>query len=173
MHEVNGDSGASGEGVVSVGEGLMASALRWLMRFPRAGTYPLHVAFSERNGVETWERSFGKHRFRSSLRREGRGLVERFGPIAFRFDLPPDSKGLRMELRGWRVFGLSMPLALAPKIAAREWEQGGYFRFEVEAKMPLIGRIIAYRGWLDPISSEEEETPCPTPIPRQERLCSA
>lgn len=148
MHEVNGDAGATGAGVVSVGGSLGARLLSRLMRFPPTGSYPVHVHFTERNGVETWTREFGRHRFRSVLRQVGRGITERFGPIAFAFELPSDEFGLRMILRGWSVFGLPMPLAFAPRIQAREWEEDGRFHFEVEAALPLIGKAIAYRGWL-------------------------
>ena len=56
-----------------------------------------------------------------------------------------------MVLRGWSLFGVPLPRFLAPRIAAREWQEGDRFRFEVEVAMPLIGRIVHYTGWLRPI----------------------
>lgn len=155
MHEVNGDAGAFGQGVVLAGDGMLPRVLRRLMGFPPAGTYPLHVAFSERRRAETWERAFGPYKFRSLLGQDRQGLVERFGPIGFGFDLLSDDGGLRMVMRRWSFLGLPMPLFLAPKIMAREWEENGRFQFEVEAAMPLIGHVIAYRGWLKPSASNE------------------
>ncbi|MET1111224.1 MAG: SDR family NAD(P)-dependent oxidoreductase [Allosphingosinicella sp.] len=151
LHGVCRDSGAQGEGRVERGRGLLARALAAAMRFPPEGRWPLHVAFSEADGVERWTRDFGGHRFTSELRAKGERLVERFGPLRFAFDLPSGPDGLEMRLQGWSVFGLPLPLALAPRIGAREWEEEGRFRFAVSASLPLIGDVIRYNGWLSPI----------------------
>jgi hypothetical protein len=151
IHQVNGDAGAAGEGEVTRGRHPLARLLGAMMRMPPAGTYPLHVAFAERGGAETWTRDFGGHRFTSELS-EQRGLaVERFGPIRFAFALPSDADGLRMALRGWSVFRVPLPNALAPRIEAREWQEGDRFRFEVRVAMPLIGEVVRYTGWLRPL----------------------
>jgi hypothetical protein len=147
MHVVAGDSGASGEGSVRRGTGL-AYLIGRVMGFPPAGTYPLRVTFAERGGRERWTRDFGGHRFFSELSQAGEGVAERFGPLRFAFDLPSDAEGLRMVLRGWSVFGLPMPRWIGPRIAAREWEAEDRFRFEVGVRMPLIGEVVRYTGWL-------------------------
>jgi hypothetical protein len=123
------------------------------MRFPPEGLWPLHVAFAEAEGVERWTRDFGGHRFASELSAKGDRMVERFGPLRFAFDLPSDPEGLEMRLRGWSAFGLPLPLLLAPRIEAREWEQEGRFRFAVSASLPLVGEIVRYTGWLVPLDS--------------------
>jgi hypothetical protein len=148
MHQVRSDAGAEGEGRVQRGGSWPARLVATLMRFPPTGTWPLHVAFAERNGVETWTRDFGGHRFRSRLGAAGEQVEERFGPLRFRFDLPAGPEGLAMHLRSWSVFGLDLPLKLAPRIAAREWEEEGRFRFYVDVAMPVIGPVIRYSGWL-------------------------
>lgn len=156
MHEVCGDGGAQGQGTVERGGNPLACLVAAVMRFPPAGDWPLHVAFAERDGVETWTRSFGPHRFSSELSTRGGHLVERFGPVRFAFDLPSDPSGLKMRLRNWSVFGVPLPLALAPGIEARERQEDGRFRFEVGVAMPLIGRVIRYSGWLVPIYAPDE-----------------
>ena len=125
------------------------------MGMPPAGTTPLHVAFTERDGAERWTRDFGGHRFSSVLSERKGGVTERFGPLAFHFDLPSDGEGLRMALSGWSAFGIPLPRLLAPRIAAREWQEGERFRFEVEVAMPVIGRIVHYTGWLRPAREAE------------------
>lgn len=152
IHDVSGDGGAAGEGSVERGVNPFARLIGAIMRFPPSGSYPLHVSFAEHEGVERWTRSFGPHRFSSELAEVGAGVAERFGPMRFAFALPSDSKGLAMDLKGWKAFGIPMPLFLAPRIAAREWEEEGRFRFEVAVAMPLIGRVIRYTGWLEPLS---------------------
>ena len=151
MHQVHGDAGAAGEGTVGTGEHAFARLLCRLMRFPPAGTHPLHVAFMERDGVETWTRDFGGHCFQSRVEQSGAHVTERFGPIRFAFDLPSDDHGLRMVLRRWSIFAIPLPLLLAPRIEAREWEQDGRFRFSVDVAMPAIGPVIRYAGWLEPV----------------------
>jgi len=147
MHQVHGDGGAAGEGAVRRGRGL-AWLIGRIMGFPPDGSYPLHVGFAEREGKEAWVRDFGGHRFASELSQAGQGVAERFGPLRFAFDLPSGANGLAMVLRRWTAFGLPMPLALGPRIAAREWQEGERFRFEVGVRLPLIGDVIHYSGWL-------------------------
>jgi hypothetical protein len=150
LHDLSRDGGAAGEGTVTRGRGLVARAVAAAMRFPRSGTWPLHVAFTEADGVERWTRDFGGHLFSSELSRAAGGVTERFGPLRFVFDLPSGPGGLEMRLRRWSLFRLPMTLFFAPRIAAREWEEEGRFRFEVAVAMPLIGPVVAYSGWLDP-----------------------
>lgn len=148
MHEVCADAGASGEAEVRRGKSAAARLVAAVMRFPPAGRHPLHVAFTERDGVETWTREFGRHRFSSRLSERGGKLEERFGPLRFRFDLPADEKGLEMRMAGWRFLGLPLPLALAPRSLAREWEEDGRFRFDVPIALPFVGLVVHYSGWL-------------------------
>ena len=157
MHEINGEAGAVGEGRVITGENLFARMACRVMRFPPPGRYPVHVQFSERKGVETWTRDFGGHCFRSVLSSKGRWLSERFGPISFLFDLPSDHVGLAMRLRGWRLLGVPLPLAFAPRIEAAETEDAGRFRFDVKASLPIIGEVIHYSGWLERVDEREQD----------------
>ena len=163
IHDVSGDGGAAGEGTVERGRGLLARLLGRLMGMPPAGHYPLHVGFAERDGRETWTRDFGGHRFRSELSERHGRAVERFGPIRFAFALPSNGEGLTMELRRWSLFGIPLPRFLAPRIAAREWQEDDRFRFDVAVSMPLAGRIVRYAGWLVPLGGEPAAA---TPIRR-------
>ena len=44
-----------------------------------------------------------------------------------------------------------MPRWLGPRIAAREWVEEDRFRFDVGVRMPLIGAVVRYTGWLERI----------------------
>lgn len=152
MHDLYGDGGAAGEGTVERGANPLARLIGRLVRFPPAGTYPLHVAFAERGGAETWMRRFGPHRFQSTLSRRGDRVVERFAPLRFAFALPSTDQGLEMMLSGWSAFGIPLPRLLSPRIEAREWQdEAGRFRFLVAIRAPLIGMIVRYTGWLVPV----------------------
>lgn len=153
IHRPLRDLAAQGEAVVQGPANIAAQAIRRLMRFPPPGRHKLHVAFNEKGGVERWTRHFGDHAFSSELRASGKMLQERFGPLRFLFDLPSDANGLEMIMRRWSMLGIPLPLRLAPRSRAREWEEGGLFHFEVPIALPFVGQIIHYRGWLQPVHS--------------------
>lgn len=148
IHDVMGDGGAHGEARVTGSANWLGALIARVVGFPRAGHHKLHVAFAEADGVERWTRHFGNTEFRSTLSERNGTLVERFGPARFSFDLPSDAAGLTMVMRRWSVFGFRLPLALAPRTLAREWEDHGRFQFDVAIELPLIGRVVHYRGWL-------------------------
>lgn len=148
IHEVLRDDGASGEADVTGAANLLGTLVARAMRFPPEGRYRLHVAFAEREGTERWTRSFGSSTFTSVLSEEEGHLVERFGPLRFGFDLPSDERGLEMQIKYWSAWRIPLPLFLAPRSRAREWEQDGDFCFDVPVALPLIGNIVHYRGRL-------------------------
>ena len=99
-----------------------------------------------------WRRNFGGAEF-FSIQEEGRGrsdrlLCERFGRCAFGLGLVVDEGRLRLIIRRWSIFGLPMPLWLAPACDAYECETDGRFRFFVELRYRFIGLIVRYKGWL-------------------------
>ncbi len=118
------------------------------MGFPSPGNHALRVDFTTRHGVERWTRTFGTRTFTSELSAAKGQLVERFGPFRFQFDLPVDDTGLSMQMRGWSVFGIPLPMILSPRTTAREWEKDERFHFDVSIALPLIGPVVRYRGWL-------------------------
>lgn len=150
LHSPLRDGGASGEAVVTGASTLLGKLIARLMRFPPPGRHALHVEFSEHLGVERWTRDFGGHRFSSELRAKDGQLQERFGPLRFCFGLPRRANGLEMVMRCWSAFGIRLPLSLAPRSTATEWEEDGTFHFDVPIALPLIGTIVHYRGWLQP-----------------------
>jgi hypothetical protein len=151
IHGVLRDSGAAGEATVERGSGWLANIIATVMRFPPSGDYPVHVHFEEREGVEQWSRDFGGHRFSSRLSAGAPGqIVESFGLLRFHFSLPERKGGLAMILERWSIGPLPMPLVLGPRVAAREWQEGEAFHFDVDVALPAVGPIIRYRGWLNP-----------------------
>lgn len=154
MHDLIGDAGASGRARVRRGRSMPARLVCAVMGFPVEGEHDLHVSFEERNGVERWTRDFAGQTFTSELSQCGVHLVERFGPMRFSFDLPSDAAGLTMAMRGWSMFGIPMPLWLAPRSEAREWAEGEDFCFDVPIALPGIGAVVHYSGRLRKIRSE-------------------
>lgn len=153
MHSALRDGGAAGEAHVTGAANALGALIARIVGFPPAGRYPLHVTFTEDETGERWTRQFGRTGFHSVLGMHNGMLTERFGPLRFLFDLPSDAEGLAMEIKGWSAFGIFLPLALAPRSLAAEWEEDGRFHFDVPIAVPLIGRLVHYRGWLEQASS--------------------
>jgi hypothetical protein len=152
MHSIYGDGAATGTAMVTRGRNPLAALVARIMCFPNSGAHDVHVHFTECDGVERWTRTFSDQRFHSQLsaiNRKGKiQLVERFGLLRFRFDLPSDEAGLEMIMRGWSACGVPLPLSLAPRAVAREWAEGAYFCFDVSIALPIIGPVVHYRGRL-------------------------
>ncbi|WP_315837976.1 DUF4166 domain-containing protein [Bradyrhizobium prioriisuperbiae] len=149
MHEVLRDHGASGRATVTRGRNPLARIIASVIGFPPEGEHDLHVSFGARDGVETWTREFSGRRFHSRLSQQDGRLVEQFGPLRFGFDLPADKSGFTMHIRRWWLGPLPLPIALAPRSVAREWQAEDRFQFDVPISLPLIGLIVHYRGWLE------------------------
>lgn len=157
MHEVHGEAGAAGEGEVKRGGGPIGRLIGAIVGFPPAGRYPVHVEFLEQGGRERWVRHFGPHRFWSWFSIKDGLLYERFGLLRFGFALPCDESALRMRLVRWSAAGVPLPLFLAPRVNAHEWQDGDRFRFDDRITMPLIGELIHYSGWLRPVGTAPAE----------------
>ena len=144
-----------GRARVERGTGLLSWLLGRLFGFPAAADdVPVSVEFSAEAGGERWTRSFGGHRF-SSLQTEGRGrdealLVERFGAVSVGLALVVGGGRLQLMPRRWSVLGIPLPRALLPGDNSFEYDVDGQFVFDVEIGAPLVGRIVHYRGTLQP-----------------------
>jgi hypothetical protein len=155
MHTVTTSRVAHGEADIERGAGVPARLVAALFGFPKAAlAAPTSVRFEVRDGVETWTRIFAG-RIMRSRQWQGAGrweglLCESFGPFAFGLALLTGEGRLRLVVRRWALFGLPLPIALAPRGDACEAERDGRFRFDVAIGLPLVGTIVRYRGWLLP-----------------------
>jgi len=95
-----------------------------------------------------WSRSFAGHPMTSIFRRDGDFLVERMGPIRLRLRPVAVAGRLVYHLVGAHMGPLPLPGPLAPRLAAWEREVEGCYVFEVDVGLPVIGRLIRYRGQL-------------------------
>jgi hypothetical protein len=154
LHDLDERLAATGSAVIERGEGLIARLIADAAGFPRPGRdVPVTVEFQRDGSGELWRRNFSGQIF-TSRQEAGQGrfdrlLCERFGPLAFGMALVVDADRLRLVLRGWSLFGLPMPLWLAPSCEAYECEEDGRFRFFVELRHRLTGLIVRYQGWLE------------------------
>ncbi|MEZ5669390.1 MAG: DUF4166 domain-containing protein [Alphaproteobacteria bacterium] len=153
LHEAGPLMAATGLATVERGRNPLARLVAALFRFPRAGVdVPVRVEIAAANGRETWRRDFAGRRF-ASTQEAGTGrferlVVERFGPFAFGLAPVVETGRLRLVPCRWTLCGLPMPRALVPRGDAFEAVEDGRFAFDVEIALPLIGRVVRYRGRL-------------------------
>lgn len=156
VHDVGAGLVAEGRARTEQGPSPPARLIAKLFGFAEtAADAPARVRFTIEKGGERWTRALGGGRF-SSWQGLGRGrseglLVERFGPFAFGLAVVVGDGRLRLVLKRWTAFGMALPLWLAPRAEAHERVEEGRFRFEVTIRLPLVGLIAAYRGWLVPL----------------------
>jgi hypothetical protein len=147
---------AEGRADVERGRHPLARMVARLFRLPQAGTeIPVRIVFRARGGRERWTRHFDDIVF-MTIHSLGTGrnaglLVERLGPVALALAVPATCEGLTLEPRRLSVFGVPMPCVLARHIRACERVVDGRFAFDVDIGLPLIGRVVRYRGWLVPV----------------------
>lgn len=156
LHRPGAGSRWAGRAELERGRGPLPALVSWLFGFPPAGAdLPVEVTFRvDAQGRETWERRFAGRAMRSTHEagagREAHLVVERFGPFAVGLALVRDGGRLLLLPRQARLWGVPLPRRLLPRGQGMEEERDGRFRFEVEIALPLIGRVVRYRGWLEP-----------------------
>jgi len=155
MHNIAAeDKVAEGTADVDVGNNVFARPIHAVIGFPKAGRdIPVRVRFQPRNGGEIWLRDFAGRKF-SSFQWEGHGrsdklILEKFGPVTVALALVIDGDKLRIIVRRCSVFGIPIPLFLAPNGDTYEYvDENGSFCFHVEIKLFPVGPIVRYRGRL-------------------------
>ena len=146
---------AEGATEVERGNGVLSRIISGVIGFPDEGSdLPTKVEFQSFKGNEIWVRNIAGKTFHSiqslGVGRYDRLLCESFGPVKVGLAVILDEGVLRMAVRKWEMFGIPMPLFLAPRGNAYEYENEDRFHFSVEISHPFIGLMVRYRGWLIP-----------------------
>ena len=149
-HDSDQDQRWSGRAKVEASRSPLARLLCRMMRLPAPGSdVPVTVTFKRQGDGERWCRDFAGRRYESTLS-ERRGLmVERMGPATNIFRVSVEDDALRLDLVGFRFFGIPLPPALRPHCHAREREQDGRYLFDVPVSLWWLGRIIRYTGRME------------------------
>jgi hypothetical protein len=150
LHDLDRATVWAGRADVERGRSVASRMVATLFGLPPAGRgQALRVTFEPRGDKEVWCRAFGPAVFRS-VQYERAGLLrERVGPSTFIFALDVSAEGMALVLKGVRCLGVPLPRLLAPGVRTFESERDGRYHFEVEAKLPLLGPIVRYSGWLE------------------------
>jgi hypothetical protein len=145
---------ANGTADVTGASHFPARCLRRLLGLPAPGPQQALVLTIERSGTrEVWTRRFTGRRMQSVLdRRPGSPLLyERLGPATLGFTLHRDGDTIDWQLHTLHVFGVPMPRVLRGQVLSRSGVRDGRYHFSVDVRLPLLGQLIAYEGWLEPL----------------------
>jgi hypothetical protein len=154
MHGVAPTLQAHGLADVAGADHFPARCLRRLLGLPAPGPQQALALTIERRGTrETWTRRFAQRRMQSVLdRRRGSPLLyERLGPATLGFALRRDGDAIDWQLRSLWMFGLPLPRALRGKVLSRSGIRDGRYHFSVDVRLPLLGQLVGYQGWLEPL----------------------
>lgn len=160
VQQMHGDTPhvlARGVADVDGASNLPARWLRHLLALPEPGRQQLLEVTIERRGTrEIWTRRFAGRQMRSALDRvAGLPLLsERLGPITLRFELLRDDKAIDWQLRSAQLFGLPLPRALFGQVQSRSGVEDGRYAFRIDTRLPLLGRLVSYRGWLEIVDGD-------------------
>jgi len=153
LHSSCGHAKYTGVAQVERGQGAIVRVLLWLAGFPKSGrNQPVIFEIQPAKDGVIWRRQFGPHVTSSHVapNSECTRVIEKMGHAKFLMSLQQSGEGLRIHIEGLRVFGLPCPPFLLPKSETREFASDqGAFCFDVSASLPLLGRLIRYRGTLD------------------------
>jgi hypothetical protein len=142
---------ADGEAAVAGARNPLGKLLARMFGLPReASRVPVRVIIESRDGREHWTRFFNGRPMRSVMEKAADGIIEeRFGAVAIRMTLVARPDGLDMIRHSGRWGVVPLPGFLLPGIKAEERvDEAGRHRFDVEITAPLVGRLVAYRGYL-------------------------
>jgi hypothetical protein len=139
-----------GTAAVERGTSLIARALGAIASLPPSmagGLIEVHIEAGHEG--ERWTRVFAaSHRMVSTLRREGKFVIERLGPAALKFRLSVRDGGMEWVLRHISVCGIPLPLRWF-RIVAKVDSRDGRYHFSVDSQLRGVGRIVRYEGFLD------------------------
>ena len=149
FHSLRGRHVLQGEVCTEPATHGLGRMLGWLMRLQRtAQTGALRFVLEAQPLEERWTRFFPHTTMASTMALRSEGIAERFGLATFHFSLVAEGDALVFRYDRLQVLGLPWPLAWAPAVAAREHGDGDRLHFDVEARLPWIGRVVRYAGWL-------------------------
>ena len=151
-HAVDPACDMAGEVETTGPDNIFGQIIGRIIGFPTtSGTKPAAVTIEREGDGEVWLRRFGTFAFQSHLSAGDKWpLVERFGPLSFDLEAPADERGFALKIARARLGELPLPKFLTPSTnASASVDEQGRYRFDVTIGLPLIGRLVTYRGWLE------------------------
>ncbi|WP_171210145.1 MULTISPECIES: DUF4166 domain-containing protein [unclassified Ruegeria] len=144
----------SGRCEVVRGKGWVVGTLLGLGRFPKSSPdQPVSLTIERTSSEWMWSRDFGGHKTVSHIRLDAHtGWVkEEIGNIRIWLKPRFEAGMLHIDIKALSVFALPCPSFLLPRSASIEFaDEEGRFAFDISARVPGLGLLIRYKGWLTP-----------------------
>ncbi|HEY0232183.1 MAG TPA: DUF4166 domain-containing protein [Dokdonella sp.] len=157
LHGAEGEVSARGCASVSGNPRWPARLLRGALGLPAPCTnVAVDITINREGFQETWRRRFAGAHMDSHLRRSSRhpqAFEERLGAACLAFTLDDSDGGLRWVAREVRFLGVPLPLRWFDGIDARCSEREGRYRFDINVRLPGLGLLVAYAGWLEVVDA--------------------
>lgn len=154
VRKMHGDAAqlrAYGEADIDGSTAWPARTMRGVLGLPPPGARRrIEFTIARHDMREVWTRNFAGARMRSVLDQANGLLCERLGPMTFRFKLHRSRDAIDWELRSTRFFGIPLPRWMSGRVSSRSGAELDRYAFAVNVDLPLIGKLVAYRGWLAP-----------------------
>ncbi|CAN0579861.1 unnamed protein product [Ectocarpus sp. 12 AP-2014] len=78
-------------------------------------------------------------------------LREQFGPMTLTMVLRAEHGRMHVDVIGGAILGVPVPRFALPRSTSVERAQDGRIVFDISAAMPVLGLMIRYEGWLQPV----------------------
>jgi len=157
LHSEVGLRRAEGTANVKIGSWPARLALRSIGLDMSSGLQNVSVTFEPDGDGELWHRDFSTGSFTSRFERDpcnAHGLIELYGPFAFRYELVASNGRIEWQLCQTHLFGITIPRGMAPRISALEWlDQHAQYQMTTSVTMPLLGHVISYQCALTPMAT--------------------
>ena len=153
LHAVRGTARYAGIASIERGRNPLARLCANIAGLPATmREVPITVEFVADAKSEAWHRDFGGTRMHSRLAFRDGLLRERIGPLQFRHVLLANAGAIWWRVESVRLLGvLPLPARWFRGVRCREREHADRYEFLVEAALPLVGQVIRYEGWLEPV----------------------
>ncbi len=150
LHSRPGRSRWRGQCTIQRGRNVLARLACTFSRLPPSmQAAAVSVEIDSQGERETWRRDFNGVPMTSRLRLDAGQLQEWLGPMRFRFRLYRIDNDLHWIAESAKIFGLlPLPASWVEEVKCRESGADDRYQFLVDARLPLIGSLIRYEGWL-------------------------
>jgi hypothetical protein len=152
MHSIEKTQDVRGMSRVMGSKNLVGRLIRAMAALPKpVHRAPIYIRFVKGQNSEEWDRHFGRSRFHTIMKQEGRYLAERLVafPVTFTYEVRADRRGFSLHVVGVQFLGIPLPPLLQPTLAARAREWRGRYQFSTLVGFWFCGRVISYFGYLD------------------------
>jgi hypothetical protein len=150
FHDVADTAQYRGTATVERGRGWLVQLILRLAGFPPDQTdAPVMLTLTRTDTGACWQRDFDGHLTTSLLcyDPDSHAIVERLGPFKVTMGVHAAAGRLHVAVIGMRLGPLKLPRLFWPRSDSVEQAGAdGRFQFDIAADLPLLGRLIRYRG---------------------------